>query len=60
VISQRVNLESIKPNENSTYYIAGRIPSDIDSNLGTNWLVGRGGLNSGCTMKSMCGKPVPK
>ena len=28
--------------------------------LGTNWFAARLGRYSGCTMKSMCGKPVPK
>lgn len=30
------------------------------AHLGTNWLAGRLGRYSGCTINSMCGKPVPK
>lgn len=32
----------------------------IEINLGTNWLAGRFGRYSGCTINSMWGKPVPK
>ncbi len=30
------------------------------THLGTNWLAGRFGRYSGCTMNSMWGNPVPK
>lgn len=32
----------------------------MNTNLGTNWFVGRFGLYSGCTINNMWGKPVPK
>jgi hypothetical protein len=37
-----------------------RLKKKNNADLGTNWLAGRLGRYSGCTMKSMCGKPVPK
>lgn len=37
-----------------------RAKSGLCANLGTNWLAGLLGRYSGWTMKSMCGKPVPK